>query len=251
MATRFATRAIVLRTVAYGESDRVVTLLGPTTGRLSALARGARKSVRRFGGGLGMGAEGQAALRERPGADLLLLEDFDVQEARLGLAGDMGKTAHAAYALELCDRLCPPRHAEPAVFDWLQEFLHRLEAGRASAERLRVFELGLLDRLGFSPALDRCAVCGRSDLGAENTRWHPEQGGVLCVSCARRGDILSATTRQVLARLSRMSLDDAEAASLDRDTNAGCRRAILGLVRTHIAGPLRSLDFIEKMGGDR
>ena len=72
-----------------------------------------------------MGAEGQAALRERPGADLLLLEDFDVQEARLGLAGDMGKTAHAAYALELCDRLCPPRHAEPAVFDWLQEFLHR------------------------------------------------------------------------------------------------------------------------------
>jgi len=198
-----------------------------------------------------MGAEGQAALRERPGADLLLLEDFDVQEARLGLAGDMGKTAHAAYALELCDRLCPPRHAEPAVFDWLQEFLHRLEAGRASAERLRVFELGLLDRLGFSPALDRCAVCGRSDLGEENTRWHPEQGGVLCVSCARRGDILSATTRQVLARLSRMSLDDAEAASLDRDTNAGCRRAILGLVRTHIAGPLRSLDFIEKMGGDR
>ena len=198
-----------------------------------------------------MGAEGQAALRERPGADLLLLEDFDVQEARLGLAGDMGKTAHAAYALELCDRLCPPRHAEPAVFDWLQEFLHRLEAGRASAERLRVFELGLLDRLGFSPALDRCAVCGRSDLGEENTRWHPEQGGVLCASCARRGDILSATTRQVLARLSRMSLDDAEAASLDRDTNAGCRRAILGLVRTHITGPLRSLDFIEKMGGDR
>jgi len=251
VASRFATRAVVLRTVAYGESDRVVTLLGRSTGRLSALARGARKSVRRFGGGLGMGAEGQAALRERPGADLLLLEEFDVREARLGLAGDMGKTAHAAYALELCDRLCPPRHAEPAVFDWLREFLLRLEAGRASAERLRVFELGLLGRLGLSPALDRCAVCGRSDLGEENTRWHPEQGGVLCASCARRGDILSATTRQVLARLSRMSLDDAEAASLDRDTNAGCRRAILGLVRTHIAGPLRSLDFIEKMGGDR
>ena len=124
-----------------------------------------------------MGAEGQAALRERPGADLLLLEEFDVQEARLGLAGDMGKTTHAAYALELCDRLCPSRHAEPAVFDWLREFLLRLEAGRASAERLRVFELGLLARLGLGPALDRCAVCGRSDLGGENTRWHPERGG--------------------------------------------------------------------------
>ena len=138
MAPRFATTAIVLRTVAYGESDLVVTLLGPTTGRLSALARGARKSARRFGGGLGMGAEGQAALRERPGADLLLLEEFEVAEARLGLAGDLGKTAHAAYALEMCDRLCPARHAEPAAFDWLREFLLRLETGRASAERLRV-----------------------------------------------------------------------------------------------------------------
>ena len=198
-----------------------------------------------------MGAEGQAALRERPGADLLLLEDFDVQEARLGLAGDMGKTAHAAYALELCDRLCPPRHAEPAVFDWLREFLLRLEAGRASAERLRVFELGLLGRLGFGPALDRCAVCGRSDLADENARWYPDQGGVLCASCAQRGDILTAATRRALTGLAGMSLVEAETASLDRETNAGCRRAILGLVRTHIAGPLRSLDFIEKMGGDR
>ena len=197
-----------------------------------------------------MGAEGQAALRERPGADLLLLEEFDVQEARLGLAGDMGKTAHAAYALELCDRLCPPRHAEPAVFDWLREFLLRLEMGRASAERLRVFELGLLARLGLGPALDRCAVCGRSDLGDAHVRWHPERGGVVCASCAQRGDVLTAQTRRALARLARMSLVDADAATLDRETNAGCRRAIIGLARTHIAGPLRSLDFIQKMGGD-
>jgi DNA repair protein RecO (recombination protein O) len=198
-----------------------------------------------------MGSEGQAALRERPGADLLLLEEFDVEEARLGLAGDMGKTAHAAYVLELCDRLCPPRHAEPAAFDWLREFLLRLERGRASAERLRVFELGLLARLGLGPALDRCAVCGRGDLGDETLRWHPERGGVVCTSCAQRGDVLTARTRQALDRLARMSLDDAETATLDRETNAGCRRAILGLVRTHIAGPLRSLEFIEKMGGDR
>ena len=197
-----------------------------------------------------MGAEGQAALRERPGADLLLLEEFDVQEARLGLMGDLSKMAHAAYALELCDRLCPPRHAEPEVFDWLREFLPRLEAGRASAERLRVFELGLLSRLGLGPALDRCSVCGRTDLGEEDSRWLPEQGGVACASCARRGDFLTATTRQALARLARMALADAETAILDRETNAGCRRAILGLVRTHVTGPLRSLDFIEKMGGD-
>ena len=46
---RITTPAIVLRTVDYGEADRVVTLFTREHGKLSALARGARKSVKRFG----------------------------------------------------------------------------------------------------------------------------------------------------------------------------------------------------------
>lgn len=248
MAAKIETRAIILRTVAYGESDRVVTLLGASTGRASALARGARKSLKRFAGGLGMGQAGRAVLRERSGAELLGLEEFEVEQAHAGLAGDLGKTAHAAYALELCDRLCPPRHPETAVLAWLGEFLMVLEPGLASAERLRVFEIGLLMRLGLGPALDRCAVCSRADLGESNVRWHPDKGGVVCSSCVARGDLMSGVTRAALVRLEGMSLADAESAGLDRELNAGCRRALLGLLRSHISGPLRSLEFIEKMG---
>lgn len=248
MAAKIETRAIILRTVAYGEADRVVTLLASSVGRASALARGARKSMKRFGGGLGMGQQGRAVLRERPGADLLSLEEFEVEEAHMGIAGDLGKTAHAAYALELCDRLCPPRHPEESVLAWLSEFLRRLESGRASAERLRVYEIGLLVRLGLGPALGRCAICSRADLGEGNVRWYPEKGGVVCPGCVARGDLMGGATRTALARLEQMSLADAEAATLDRETNVGCRRALLGLLRVHISGPLRSLEFIEKMG---
>jgi len=134
---------------------------------------------------------------------------------------------------------------------WCHSRHHQARGGHRNAGAdADALELGLLARLGLGPALDRCFICGRTDLAEENTRWIPEQGGVACGSCARRGDLLTATTRQALARLSRMGLADAEIASLDRETNARCRRAILGLIRTHIAGPLRSLDFIEKMGGD-
>ena len=52
--------------------------------------------------------------------------------------GDLAKTAHAAYALELCDRLCPARHPDPPIFAWLDQFLTRLTAGTATAERLRI-----------------------------------------------------------------------------------------------------------------
>ncbi|HEX3128173.1 MAG TPA: hypothetical protein VH394_12660, partial [Thermoanaerobaculia bacterium] len=56
-----------------------------------------------------------------------------------------------------------------------------------------------------------------------------------------------ADTRRALVRLQGLSLIDADAVTLDRDLNAGCRRAIGELLAFHIPGPLKSLEFIEKM----
>ena len=245
------TQAIVLRRVPFAEADLVVTLLGIETGRVSALARGARKSSRRFAGGVGMATKGEARLRERAGSDLMVLEFFDVQDDRVGLAMDIAKTAHAAYAIELCDRLCPPRQSEKAVFAWLDEFLTILDRGVATAERLRVFELGLLRGLGLGPSLDRCVVCDREDLGEEDVRWHPHRGGVLCRICSGRGDLISGGVRRALARMAEIRLADADALVFSREIASGCRRAVLALLREHIHGSIHSLDFIEKMSGSR
>jgi DNA repair protein RecO (recombination protein O) len=243
------TPAILLRRVVYGEADLVVTLLGLETGRVSALARGARRSSRRFSGGLGPALAGDARLRDRPGADLMAFESFEARGDRGGLAGDLAKAAHAAYAVELCDRLCPPRQPERAVFVWLDEFLARLEAGTARAERLRVFEIGLLRALGLGPSLGRCLACGRDDLGDEEVGWQPEAGGVLCRRCARGAERMSAGTRRALASLDQATLAAADGITLDRAVGAACRRAVLALLREHVHGPMRSLDFIEKMSG--
>lgn len=251
MRQKIVTKAIVLRRVAYGEADWVVTLLGRDVGHVSALARSARKSTRRFAGGLGMAMAGEASLQERPHADLLALESFDVYADHPQLATDVAKTAHAAYALELCDRLCPARHPDHPIFDWLEEVLVRLNDGRATAERLRVFELGLLRRLGTGPCFDRCVSCGRGDLADENVRFHAAAGGVYCGRCANRGDLLTGQVRLALEGLGNMTLADADAVSLAPDVASGCRRTVLALLREHVHGPLRSLDFIEKMSGSR
>jgi DNA repair protein RecO (recombination protein O) len=226
-------------------------LLGRQTGLVSALARSARKSTRRFAGGLGMAMAGEAKLQERPNAELLALESFDVYADHPQLATDVAKAAHAAYAVELCDRLCAARHPDFLVFDWLEEFLARLDAHAATAERLRVFELGLLGRLGLGPSWDRCMACGRTDLADETVRFHPAAGGIYCAHCARVGDLLTGSARQALDSFARMTLADADAVSLDRDLATGCRRVVLALMREHVHGPLRSLDFIEKMSGLR
>jgi DNA repair protein RecO (recombination protein O) len=244
------TPAIVLRRVVYGEADLVVTLLGKVTGRVSSLARGARKSSRRFSGGLGMGLSGMARLRDRPGAELMVLESFDARCDRHSLSTDLAKTAHAAYTVELCDRLCPVRQPEEAVFVWLDDFLSHLDSAEATAERLRIFELGLLRGLGIGPSLDRCVMCGRSDLGDEDVRWHPSSGGVVCCNCSRSGDLMGGQTRHALQNLGHSTLAEADTIQLDRTVGSSCRRAVLALLREHLNGPLHSLDFIEKMSGN-
>ena len=253
MSGALVTPAIVLRRVAYAESDFVVTLLGEHTGRVAGLARGARRSQRRFPGGLGLGASGEARLRDRPTGDLAWLESFEADEPRTGLAADLGRTAHAAYAAELCEKLCAPRHPERDAYAWLLEYLRWLERRGASVVAVRVFELGLLRRLGIGPSLEACAACGRPATGDEAVRWRSDGGGVMCVdghtAGAARGTMLSAATRRTLARLGTMSFPDTEAERLTAAENVACRRSIAELLEVHVPGVLKSRAFIERAAG--
>lgn len=242
------TPAIVLRATAFGEADRIVTLLGRDTGRLTAMARAARKSQRRFGGGLGLAMTGFATLRERPGAELAGLDSFEPTKARAGLARDVGHTAHAAYAVELVERLSGARQPDPDTFDWLDGFLDRLEAAPLAAERLRVFELGLLGRMGLAPRFDACASCGHG-LGDEAARFSPERGGALCTACTSQGRPMSAEVRRWLLRFQTAELVDAEALRVEPALNAACREAIALALALHLDAPLKSLAFIAKLQG--
>jgi DNA repair protein RecO (recombination protein O) len=242
------TRAILLRAVASGESDRVVTLLGRDTGRVAAIARGARKSLRRFSGGLGLCATGEAVLRESRG-DLMLLESFEVLHGRHGLGTDLARTAHAGYVAELTGELSAPRQVETEVYDWLEGFLAALDANGAHVGRLRAFELGLLARVGLGPSFDSCVACGRGDLGDDVVRLEAERGGVTCPGCARRGTPLHPPVRRALAGLARMDLAAAEGVELGRDEAVACRTAVADLLAPHLPRALKSLEFLRKMQG--
>ena len=135
---------------------------------------------------------GSAAIRERAGAELVTLERFDATESHATLGADVARMAHAAYAAELVGKLCAPRQVETAVFDWLAAFLRLLDGDGASAERLRVFEIGLLSGLGYGPVLDTCAVCDGENFAGRPAsevafRWDPDRGGAVCARARAAG----------------------------------------------------------------
>ncbi len=245
---RLVTPAIVLRTIVYGDSDRVVTLLTRDHGKLTAIARGARKSVKRFGAGLGLFGIGEAVVSERnsdSGAEMGTLERFDARSGFPEILQDVIKVAHGGYASELVRELSPARQPEPRVFDLLVAFLERLSHGAPRVERLRAFELALLDAVGLRPEILRCIGC---DSEPEAGFFDVVRGGLICANCHHGGAgdfLLEAPVLEAFRRLQREG--DDESRPLGAGENRSMRQALGAVILGHVGRPLKSLEFIHKM----
>jgi DNA repair protein RecO (recombination protein O) len=251
---------IVLRLVPYGEADVIATLLTRARGRVSALARGARRSRRRFGAALGTLVRSRFALRRRRG-DLWTLESAQLLDDWTALAGDVVAFAHTGYALELARELTPAEAPEPEVLELVLELHRALLAVGPRAAMLRAFEVRLLAALGSAPVLDACVRCGSAEaLAAPGVVFDPQHGGVTCGGCAStaRGPALRPLpggARQYLQAAAAApglhaaaALDDPESdRAAARVDHAAARDAMLAMV-TQLAGrPLRSVEFIGQL----
>src|SRR5882757_2152918 len=119
------TDAIVLHAFDYLESSRILKLVTRDGGVRSVLARGMRRSQRRFGAALDLFAQGSAELHSKTGRDLDTLAALDVNRARPQLAGELERFTGAAAIAELTLRFGGDA-AEPGLFDAVAESLDRL-----------------------------------------------------------------------------------------------------------------------------
>lgn len=245
------TEALVLRAVDFGESDRVVHLLTAGSGRLTAIAKGARRSRRRFPGTLDVAnrLQVQVAPRRRAGA-MALLEHGRLVEWHAGLRRRPGRFALACALLERLDRLAP-EGAAPAeaqrLFAFAAAALRTLAEAQPDA-RLRVLlELRVLDALGLRPELVRCVRCGRG----EPAGFHVPEGGVLCRRCAVRARGLLAVrpgTLRALDQALRLDLDRLARLALPGAALAEAAQLVGRFERFHVGLELRSERVLDALG---
>jgi DNA repair protein RecO (recombination protein O) len=244
---------VVLRTVDYGESDRVVTLLSEERGKLAAFARGASASRRRFGGALEPFTLLDAEVKERPGSDLLALESVYVVRPFAAIRGDLARIACAGYACELARELVRDAEPHPDLVALLVGYLGLLDAGPARPAVLRAFELGALRAAGLMPRLEACARCGRAIAAAnegDRLRFDPAQGGFLCGRCAPSspgGREARAATVLALAALQSGGLEAAGEA-LQRSVAAEARDVLTSFIEHHLGRRLAARKFLDEVG---
>lgn len=248
---------VVLKTAPLRESDLLVTLYTETHGRLTAVARGARKSQKRFAGALQLLVLGRFQLGRKPRGDLWSLEGADIVREWTQLATDVVAVAHASYVAELVGALLPAEVPEVAALELIVAVWDSLADAGPSPGALRAAELALLDMGGHRPALDACAACGRTDLEA-GAVFDPSRGGAICRSCAAgsRGPGIRPLDPATLAYLRAAAAlgTPGAARALDADPRfspadrTAAREALIAMVMLLVGKPLRSLEFIAKLG---
>jgi DNA repair protein RecO (recombination protein O) len=250
MSRRAKLSGVVLRSVDYGEADRVVTLLTEERGRISAFARGARASRRRFGGALEPFTVVDAELKERPGSDLFTLEAVAVQRAFGAIRQDLARIACAGYACELARELVREGEAQPELFALVVEYLGLLDARPADPTTLRAFELRALRAAGVVPRLDACVRCGGPLPAGARLRLDPGEGGMLCGTCGpahARAPIVTAETAAALHRLASADLASAAGAPLAQAAATEARDAHAAVVEHHLGRRLQSRKFLDEI----
>jgi DNA repair protein RecO (recombination protein O) len=175
------TPAIVLTVKDYGEADLVVTFLTPGQGRLTGMAKHAKKSRRRFAHCLEPLSQVNFFLSPRRG-ELEFLQRGDLVKSYPSLRRDLKRLGAAAVLAELAGELAGPPEAYGEIFATLEEALGLLEGGQPPESLLPVFLLRLLSLGGYGPRLNHCLKCGREP--EPPLYFSISRGGVLCRECS-------------------------------------------------------------------
>ena len=193
--------ALLLRRVEYGESDLVVTLLTEDMGRVSALARGARKSVKRFGGVLEPMHTLRISYDDRAGAELVVLREARLERARPYLVTSLERMQAAGQALNWVRKAAPPRTPEPEVWAAMEALLDHLgdpEDQASPRARLAAAGLRLLAAFGWGIDFERCVSCGKAPGAGQAARVDAARGGLVCRDCGGARRHLSGVEREAL-----------------------------------------------------
>ncbi len=185
------TEAIVLRSIRYGEADRILHLYTAQQGRVGAIAKGARRPKSRFGGRLEPFFRLDLLLHEGRG-ELLTVTQVATVDGYPRLRASGAALGAGARACDAVLRLLDSAEPNPPAYNLLCRYLALLDdSTQPRAVSLPValsFRLKLALAAGFSPELASCARCGEAEHLAA---FSGAAGGVVCASCEAGGFPLS------------------------------------------------------------
>ncbi len=250
----YRTEAVVLDRKDFGEADRLLTLYTPGTGKLRAIAKGARRTTSRLSGHIELFTHTELLLAA--GRNLDIVTQSQLIHSHERLREDLWRAALGFHVLELVNHFSEERLENPAVWRALLEVLARLDRIEPPAPRseplaiaeeravyglsefhpelaVRFFESQILEHTGYRPELRCCTLC-RERLEPVENYFHAPSGGVLCPHCAAgHGGLLPLTVDSI--KVLRLLQDGDYATARRLRINGGTLREVETTMRRHLS----------------
>lgn len=245
----YKTRAIVIKSMNLSESDRLVTFMTESHGKVKCVAKGARKVKNQFWGALEPMSLINLIYFGKEHQSLFRLNNSDIIESFQTIRDNFGKLYTGIYFLDLINAMILEGHREPKVFSLLYQALAALDQQTELEALRRLFEIRLLSLSGYKPQLEHCIFCRK---GPENGMipFSFAHNGILCKSCSNRARVdiqFSTGTRNYIRKLLDVEIKTCERLKFPKAQMDEIGKVTHRLVLSHLGRELKSYPFIKNM----
>jgi DNA repair protein RecO (recombination protein O) len=245
------TDAVVIHRTDFGESDLIVTLYTADLGKVKGIAKGAKRSKRRFVNNLQPFSYIRICFAEGRGG-LIRVDEADMIRPFFRISEDISRVLYGSYFLEMVREMTGEKESNPLLFELLVTVLTVLNDSSPREEYLRVFELRFLDLVGYRPRVTECSMCNQIIPSIDGAWFSFRHGGAVCEEChihAQGAVAISGETLQAIEQVIRMDLATIKGVRFSPRVLAEGREILPRFVQHQLGKGLRSLRVMEEVQG--
>lgn len=177
----YKTEGIVLKSMEYQEADKIVTIYTKDYGKITAIAKGVRKTKSKFGSSLEILT--YSIFLFYKGRNLDIVSQTEILESFFSTSKEVIKFAFAANCVEVVNKLTEDREINIGLFNLLKEALHYLKESNDPKLLTLSFKWQTMSILGYRPSLNHCCRCNKSVEDQKEMYFNIKEGGLVCNNC--------------------------------------------------------------------
>ena len=251
--SRFSSPAILIRRLDYGDFDLIITFLTHQHGKMTAIAKSAKKSTKRFSGVLELFSLLDIVVSSSNRKGLPVLAEASFSSPLNHIRGNITKTAFASYWAELVNDTLEEGRQQVAVYQLLEYVLKALDTGEMPDEVLSIlFQMRLLTLSGLCPNLNYCCTChtDMADVSQFKINIDMAKGGVICEHCSPYSSGQRCLSKGTIKQLQWLNTCELHKAGRVRFSPPAMRESLAFLeafVPYHLGREPKSLKFLRRL----
>lgn len=243
----YKVEGVVVRAMDYGEGNKIISLYTREAGKMSVMARGAKKMNSRYAAVAQLFTYGQYVVYKSRMGSMGTLNAAEIVRSHQKLREEIRLAAFAAYIAEMYEKLLPELEPNPVLFEQLLAAFLALEQGKEPAILANIVEMKMLALSGYMPELNACVSCG-----AEQGEWAVSavSGGLLCPRCRGKDAAaipVAGATLKLLRLFQRVDLRSIGSIEVKPATMLQLKRCMSSLMDAYLDVRWKSRSFIEQM----